>query len=160
MSQAIELVIDLSEVSAGIQEVGERVVEALWQRTQLLNHIFAERVRRNLSGEVLQTRSGALLGTVAEQGPSVTDSGITASVTAGGEAAPYGIVHEHGGEKWYMIYPVNKRALAFEMNGKMVFAASVHHPPLPKRSWFGSVEEEMRDGWGAELQNAIGEALA
>jgi hypothetical protein len=160
MPNPIELLINIPEVTEGIERLSDEIEVALYRKTQQLTHMFAERVRANLSGEVLKERSGKLLATVQEVGPNATGTEIVASVQAGGDEAPYGIVHEMGGEKEYPIYPVNAKALAFEIDGKLQFFASVrHHPPLPKRSWFGIVEEEMAATWGDELQQSIGEVL-
>jgi hypothetical protein len=157
MAGILELVIDASTPVEDIQAYQDAIEVALYARTQQLTHMFAERVRANLSGEVLQSRSGRLLGTVMEQGPYATGDSIQSGVIAGGEEAPYGIVHEKGGIDFYTIYPVNRKALAFEMNGKMCFFASVNHPPALERPWFGPVADEMMALWGDELQAAIGE---
>jgi hypothetical protein len=159
MPEPIELIINVQEVLGRIEDIEAEIEVALYARTQRLTHMFAERVRQNLSGDVLQERSGKLLGTVMEVGPTATGSEIISSVQAGGDEAPYGIVHEKGGERWYMIYPVNGRALAFEINGKTVFAASVHHPPAERRPWFEPVVDEISALWGDELQAAIGEVF-
>lgn len=159
MSQAIELIANPSQAIDRVDELQDEIEVALYNRTNKLTQMFADRVRQNLSGDVLQTRSGDLLGSVEQIGPNATGDEIVSTVQAGGDAAPYGIVHEHGGEREYMIYPVNGRALAFEIDGKLAFFASVRHPPLPARPWFGPVEEEMAAIWGDELQEAISEVV-
>lgn len=159
MSAAIELIIDASAAIENVETLMDEIEVALYNRSQMLNHMFAEKVRANLTGGVLQEKSGKLLGTVMEHGPYATGTDIQTTVDAGGEEAPYGIVHEKGGERYYMIYPVDRKALAFEMNGKLCFFAAVNHPPAERRPWFEPVEDEMRALWGDELQQAISEVL-
>lgn len=160
MANPLELIIDASGPIENLETIEDEIEVALYARTQKLNHLFAEKVRQNLSGDVLNVKSGDLLGSVLEEGPNATGGEIVASVTAGGDEAPYGIIHERGGQSEYDIYPVNRQALMFELNGKTVFAHSVHHPPLPQRPWFDPVVVEMMALWQDELQEAIGEVLA
>ena len=160
MADPIELLIDSSAAARRTEEVADEIEVAIYARVQKLTHLMAERVRANLSGEVLQGRSGKLLGTVQEIGPTASGDEITSTVQAGGDEAPYGIVHEKGGERWYMIYPKNARALAFEIDGKLHFFASVHHPPAERRPWFQPAEDEITAIYGDELQQAINEVLA
>ena len=78
------------------------------------------RVQKKLTGEVLQNRrgGGGLLGTVRMNPATRLGALLRASVQAGGgPAASYARVQEYGGEKWYDIFPVNKKALAFFPTG-------------------------------------------
>jgi hypothetical protein len=157
MAESIELIAHAEAALASTDVALEQLEAALHNRLAALMHQLAEKVRLNLSGDVLQERTGRLLGTVAEHGPYEVDGGLEATVDAGGDAAPYGIVHEEGGTRDYIIQAVNKRSLAFEMNGKMVFARSVIHPPAEKRPWFGPAVDEMRPLIVEGLQEAINE---
>lgn len=138
----------------------DQLFEALYAKMSELNNQLAEKIRQNLSGDVLNQKSGALYGTVVERGPYAVDDALETVVEAGGDAAPYGIVHEKGGEKEYLIQAINARALAFEVNGKMVFARSVIHPPLPARPWFGPATEEMEPVIAEELQKTMNEVMS
>jgi hypothetical protein len=142
MAAPLELIIDASGPIENLETIADEIEVALY------------------AGDVLNVKSGALLGSVMEEGPNATGGEIVATVTAGGDEAPYGIIHERGGQSEYDIYPVNRQALMFELNGKTVFAHSVHHPPLPQRPWFDPVVVEMMALWQDELQEAIGEVLA
>lgn len=66
-----------------------------------------------LGGAVLQHRTGVLAGSVQVEQPAVVGNELIGGVTAAGGPAWYGQVHQRGGQKWYDIYPVNKKALAF-----------------------------------------------
>ena len=75
------------------------------------------RIQRKLSGEVLQSRGGGLLGSVRMQPIIATDQSITGGVQAGGGLHWWAKVHEWGGNTAYEIWPVNKKALAFFPGG-------------------------------------------
>ena len=52
---------------------------------------------------------------------------------------------------------MNKKALAFMLGGKQVFARRVQHPPIQERSFMRSSLEEMRPGIIAGLEETIQE---
>lgn len=74
--------------------------------------LLLRRVQQKLSGEVLNQRSGKLVGS-AHAVLAKAGEQIVGGVDAAGGAAWYGRVHEYGGKKSYPIVPVSKRALAF-----------------------------------------------
>lgn len=50
------------------------------------------------------------------------------------DVIPYAAYHEFGGSKWYHIYPVHAKALAFmSAEGYIIYRLHVYHPPLPRR---------------------------
>lgn len=153
----------LSVNASGLQGYLERkrssVVNMLTERVNAVNAMFADRVRANLSGGVLQTRSGKLLGTVQQNDASASGKTITGSVQAGGAEAPYGAYFEEGGTSYYTIRPVNARVLAFMSEGKQIFAKSVNHPPIPRLPWFSPEAEAIAPEMQTQLQDAINEAL-
>ena len=78
-----------------------------------------QRVQQKLSGQVLEHRSGKLLGSVEKRPIQVTESAVSGRVTAAGGPAFYGRVQEKGGTRTYDILPKNKKALAFFPGGSV-----------------------------------------
>jgi hypothetical protein len=132
----------------------------LAERIDIVNSMLADRVRSNLSGGVLNSVSGKLLGTV-KQIPTrfLGNSVISGNVTAGGPEAPYGIFFEEGGRGFYKIVPVNAKVLAFMQEGERIFARVVNHPPTPHREWFGPAVDEAQTEMSSQLQQAMGEVM-
>lgn len=153
----MELVLDVESAEEYTQDFADSLEEALFVKLGQLNEQTADLIRANLSGEVLNVKSGILLGTVLARGPFHTSEVIDALVTAGGDEAPYGIVHEEGGAGYYIIMPVNRMALMFEMNGKNVFAMRVNHPPAVARHWFSGATDQMEPIIAEGLQETISE---
>lgn len=115
----------------------------------------AERLRANVSGGVLQTRTGALLESILLQ--PMQQDGLNASieVQAGDEEAWYGAVFETGGSGAYEITAKGK-ALAFVAGGgDMIFRKLVSHPPIPELPWFAPVIDEMSPGIVEGIADAI-----
>jgi hypothetical protein len=159
MPNAIELLVDVEQAQAYIEGKRDALVDMLAERMDAVNQMMADRVRANLSGGVLETRTGKLLETVMQEPAQISGDIITGAVTAGGEAAPYGIYFEEGGTGYYDIVPVNARVLAFMGEGQMIFARMVHHPPTPKLPWFGPEVDTASDEMATELNQIIQEVL-
>ena len=90
----------------------------------------AELARDKLSGEVLNEKTGRLKASIA-----ATASGMTGRITSD---APYARIEEYGGRiEVPDIVPRAAKALAFEYEGKLVFAkhAAAHAVSIPERSY-------------------------
>lgn len=140
----------------GLLDRGPRIIEKLVvtmnvQARRLQSHIQVDK----LSGQVLKPRSGKLRGSIRVIDAAVSNATIFAEVLGGGGLAPYGEVHEYGGKAPYVIVPKNRKALRFMMNGKIVFARKVIHPPLPERSFMRSGLDDMRAGITTSLQTTL-----
>jgi hypothetical protein len=132
--------------------------QVLADRIDLVNGMMADRVRSNLSGDVLNAVSSKLMGTVRQIPTRFLGSSIIAgSVTAGGAEAPYGIYFEEGGTHSYKILPIHGKVLAFMVEGQKVFARAVTHPPTPFKPWFGPAAEEFQAYMAQQLQAAMAE---
>lgn len=160
MADAIEILIDPSQAQAYVKSKQSELVDMLAERMDLVNQMFADGVKGNLSGGVLQSRTGKLLSTVMQTPTQKSGSELYASVTAGGPEAPYGIFFEKGGTGYYDIVPVNSRVLAFMGEGGMVFAKMVHHPPTPHLPWFEPEVPQATDEMNTQLNAAIDEVLS
>lgn len=77
------------------------------------------RVQQKLSGQVLEHRSGKLIGSVEKRPLEKTDQAISGRVTSSGGPAFYGRIQEKGGTRTYDILPKNKKALAFFPGGSV-----------------------------------------
>ena len=127
-------------------------------------------VSQKLSGQVLRRITGRLSDSVGVEMATANGDDFTGAVVSGAPTAPYGAVHEFGGENFYTIYPVNAKALAFRAGaytvmkaigarsaemalGDMVFARKVIHPPLKPRPFMAPSVEETSE----EMTGIIGE---
>jgi phage gpG-like protein len=109
-----------------------------------LTRRLAEKVRENLSGKVLQLRSGRLRNSVRSEMIETSDS-IGGRVFSQG--VPYARIHEFGGvTSPHVIMAKNSKSLAFVWGGRgLVFFKSVNHPGsrIPERSYMRSALEDM-----------------
>jgi hypothetical protein len=159
MADAIGIVVNVDQATAYIEGRRDALVDMLAERIDAVNQMMADRVKANLSGGVLQTRSGKLLDTVRQEPAQISGDEIIGAVTAGGEEAPYGIYFEKGGSGYYDIVPVNARVLAFMSEGQQIFAKMVHHPPIPLKPWFGPEVDVATDEMANELNAVFQEVL-
>ena len=131
------------------------IAAALRERAADLQQRLLDKVAANLSGDILQSRTGALKASIVAD-LAVDADGVTASVTSAG--VPYAAIQEYGGTTPpHDIVPVKTRALAFAGG----FAARVHHPGsrIPARAPLGSALDALRDEIGGGLKNAVRAAL-
>jgi phage gpG-like protein len=137
----------------------QAVQAALLGQADALRGALEARIQQRLSGEVLQTRSGALAASIIS---SIENDGANTSVSISSTGVPYAAIQEFGGKTAaHDIVAVKGKVLAFSAGGQ-VFATSVHHPgsTIPARSYLGSSLAEMRDEIESGFKQAILEALA
>lgn len=138
----------------------QAVQDALLGQADALRGALEARIQQKLSGEVLQTRSGALAASIVS---SIENDGSDLSVSIASTGVPYAAIQEFGGKTAaHDIVAVKAKALAFSMGGADIFAKSVHHPgsTIPARSYLGSSLADMRDDIESGFKQAILEALA
>jgi phage gpG-like protein len=145
----------------GAESVGElpqALADRLSQEVERLGGVLRERIERNLSGEVLQRRSGRFLGSVSVE---VERVGLGASVTVGSDS-PYAAIHEYGGTlPARTVLPRSARALAFPWRGQQRFFKRVQLPAvtMPERSFMRSALNETLPEIRAAIEAAAAEAL-
>jgi phage gpG-like protein len=132
----------------------------LTAKASVLATALADKVKfEKLSGEVLNTRSGALKDSIAAE-VSTDGDGILAVVGSQGDVK-YAAIQEYGGRTAaHEILPDKASVLAFLVGGVARFARRVQHPGsnIPDRSYLRSSLDEMRDDIVAALTEAINQS--
>lgn len=159
MADAIQLLVNVDQARDYADAKRQSLIDVLAGRIDATNAAFADRVKGNLSGAVLQTRSGKLLSSVMQEPTQLDGSELIGTVTAGGDLAPYGIYFEEGGTGYYEIRPINARVLAFMSGGQQIFAKVINHPPIPKLPWFAPEVSVGIDEMTNQLNEGIAEVL-
>ena len=117
-------------------------------------------VQGKLSGEVLNTRSGALLRSIRIE--TVEDeNGIGARVYSDG-SIPYARIQEYGGRvNVPAIAPVHAKALAFAWDGRLVFAksAAAHVVDIPERSYLRTSLGEFEAAFAESMHQSVADAV-
>lgn len=129
----------------------ERVAVVIEQSAQAV----AELAREKLSGEVLNSRTGRLKGSIA-----ASASDMTGRITAD---ASYARIQEYGGRiEVPEIVPKAAKALVFEYEGKLVFAkhAAAHAVLIPERSYLRSALAESAQGFVDNVRKVVTECFA
>jgi phage gpG-like protein len=122
----------------GVEFDTQAVYDALLGQADALRGALEARIQQKLSGEVLQTRSGALAASIIS---SIENDGSDTSVSISSTGVPYAAIQEFGGKTAaHDIVAVKGKVLAFSAGGNQVFAKSVHHPgsTIPARSYLDS----------------------
>ena len=137
----------------------DAIAAALREKAEALQAQLLAKVEANLSGDVLQARSGALKASVIATLAFGADD-IEADV--GSEGVPYAAIQEYGGTTpAHDILPIKAKALAFAGTGGQVFARRVHHPGsvIPARAPFGSALDALREEISGGLKQVVHDAL-
>ena len=150
----------LDQTSPALAAVPERIRDALSAKASALAATLQEKIARNLSGGVLNMKTGALAGSIG-----VTIDGSSADVSVRIATSPdikYAAIHEFGGTiPPHQIVPDKAKALAFLVAGKQAFAARVQIPAvtMPERSYMRSALAEMADAIRDEFAATVVEAI-
>ena len=145
---------EIGRLSALPQSLAAR----LGEEVERLGDVLRDRVERNLSGQVLQQKSGRLAASIAV---SIEHSGLAASATVSSDA-PYAAIHEYGGTiPAHEILPKSARALAFPWRGQQRFFKRVSLPAvtMPERSFMRSALEATGPEIRAALEAAALQAM-
>ena len=148
----------LDTVVARLAALPQTLSERLAQEVERLGGVLRDRIERNLSGAVLQRRSGLLAGSIAVN-VERAGLGVSASVTSD---APYAAIHEYGGTiPAHTILPQSARALAFPWRGQQRFFKRVQLPAvtMPERSFMRSALDETAPEIQAAIEAAALEAV-
>lgn len=137
----------------------DAVAAALADRADALRQALEAQVIANLSGAILTSRSGRLLGSISSD---VDDDGSGPAATVESDDVPYAGILEYGGKTAaHDILPSKAKALAFVTGGAQRFAKIVHHPGSTIRAFafMGSALDDLQDEIETGLKAAVLEAL-
>ena len=135
----------VDELDAQLSALPMELMARIDAKTREMAEALAAKVRdEKLSGQVLQTKSGALRNSVAAE---VSAEGETVTATVGSQGdVKYAAMQEYGGQTAaHEILPDKGRVLAFLIGGAQRFAARVQHPGslIPARPYLSSSLQEM-----------------
>lgn len=148
----------LDALAARLGALPQTLAQRLAQEVERVGGVLRDRVERNLSGGVLQQRSGRLAGSIAV---TVERAGLAVNVSVGSDA-PYAAIHEYGGTiPAHAILPQSGRALAFPWRGRQRFFKRVSLPAvaMPERSFMRSALSEAEGEIRAAIAAAAVEAM-
>jgi phage gpG-like protein len=117
------------------------------------------RVKDNLSGAILNQRSGRLASSIVS---GTNDDGPDVQGFVSSEGVPYAAIQEYGGKTAaHDIIAVKAKALAFVSAGGELFAKSVHHPGslIPAHAYLGQALADMQDAIETDLKQSVLDAL-
>ena len=137
----------------------ETLASAVRAKVEALQSQLLAKVEANLSGWVLQSRSGALKASIMAS-IDVSADAVTARIASIG--VPYAAIQEYGGRTSpHDIVPVKAQALAFVGAAGPMFARRVHHPGslLPARPYLGSALDALHPDIAGGLKDSILGAL-
>jgi hypothetical protein len=156
----IEMQVDAGPAVARLEAVSQRLRantrDAMEDGVERLLAI----VQGKLSGEVLNSRSGALLHSIRAESVNATN-GIEARIFSDG-SVPYARVQEYGGRlNIPAIAPVRAKVLAFAYEGRMIFAKSVtaHVVDIPERSYMRASLDEFEAACVEGIRQSVADAL-
>jgi phage gpG-like protein len=146
-----------SELAAILAALPDDLRAALAEKIDALaQNLLEQIVGVNLSGGVLNARSGALRDSIQLRG---VDQDVTQSVEIISDgSAPYAAIHEYGGKTAaHEIIPDKANVLAFVLGGKQMFARRVQHPGsiIPERSYMRSALEAQGDAIAQALTETL-----
>jgi phage gpG-like protein len=146
-----------AELAERLGVMPDRLRAALAEKIDALAQtLFAQVVGVNLSGGVLNTRSGSLRDSIRMQA-SQQDGAIGVEIFSDGDL-PYAAIQEYGGKTAaHEILPDKARVLAFALNGSRVFARRIQHPgsQIPERSYLRSALEDQGEDIAQGLTTVV-----
>lgn len=139
------------DVSAIQQVIAERVADLTQQ--------LEARVKDNLSGAILDQRSGRLISSIVA---GMMDDGDAVDGAVSSVGVPYAAIQEYGGKTAaHDIVAVKAKALTFTSADGQIFAKSVHHPGsvIPAHAYLGRALADMQDAITTDLKQSVLDAL-
>jgi hypothetical protein len=123
---------------------------------ELMDELY-QKVLENLSGKILQVKSGRLRESIMKEIDTKSDPmyGIIAPDPEDGKARAL----ELGGQGYYPILGKPYLAFPWEEQGRDVVVQSVSHPPSRRFAYMSSAYDEMEEIFAEKLLEAIGKGL-
>lgn len=152
----ISVAVDASVAERKLKALPERIRGRLRTVVVRDTQALADLVRSNLSGGVLNVRSGALLASIKSE---MVENATSIFGRVYSRGVVYAAIQEYGGRtSAHTITAVNARSLHFFLGGgQEMFAKSVHHPGsnIPSRSYLRSALAAMRDRLVSDMTVAV-----
>lgn len=148
----------LEEVTGKLRAAPTNVKQAVRRAIEESAVQVTARAKDKLTDDVLNVRTGRLRRSV-HYVMSGSDDAPQASV---GTNVEYAGIHEFGGQtKAHVIEAINAKVLAFQKDGRTIFATRVDHPGsrMPERSYLRSSLGELSGQIRENIDNAVGAAL-
>ena len=142
----------LDEVSPALRErMGREIVS--------VGEILYAKVMENVSGKILQTKTGQLAGSIVMETDVASDP---MSVFVGPvPETPKAFALEFGGKGSYEILPTKSRLLHFfSKSGDEVFTSHVNHPPSKAFRYLREALDELRPTIEGTFLEAVEEGLS
>ena len=151
----------LDQATIKFKGLPQEISDAIFAKVFYLTDVLYAEVIENLSGRVLQKKTGDLSEhiekDVERRGDTVIGRVFPNPIT------PKAIVQEIGGEGNYPIVPVKAQVLRFYWDklGRVVNLKSVNHPPLKARRYLASALDysDMANQMREALLEAVGGAI-
>lgn len=137
----------------------DAIASALADRAEDLRQALEDKIKQNLSGDVLNVRSGTLLASISSD---VEDDGDGIAISADSTGVPYAAILEFGGKTAaHDIVATKAKALAFIVGGAERFARVVHHPGsvIKAYNYMGGALDDLEDDMTSGLKDAVLDAL-
>ena len=153
----IEVTVSAADALGRLRALPPALASRLSAVVATLAQRLYDRVEANLSGAVLQRRSGRLASSIV-----LEVDGLSASVGFDPAAVPYGAAQEFGADiRAHLIAAKNARALSFVVAGRRVFARCVMFPGahLPERSFLRSALADLAPEIGAAIAATVAETV-
>ena len=112
----------------------------------------------NLTGGVLNRRTGTLQSSILTEMLPTTGTKVAGRVYQDSSIAPYGKMLNDG-TKPHVIEAVKGKALRFEIGGKVFYRRKVNHPGTTAADFFYSAMEARRQIVNDNINDAIREAI-
>jgi hypothetical protein len=138
-------------IVAMLKKRGPKVVDAAVRAIDVSMLLLQKRIQEKLSGEVLNIRTGKLIGSVNKEPVTVSGGVVQGSITAAAGPAWYGKIHEFGGTFVIRRGSLSRKA---KKNKKRLPTVT-----FPERSFMRSSLEELRQTIIRRLKTAVVEAL-
>jgi len=141
-------VANADRVAAALAKAPDMVLDALRVKIDAQTvDLQAYVITQKLHGQVLHQRSSALAKSIQREEAAVSGDVVQGKVFSSGDVK-YAGIHEYGGTiPAHDVVATKAQALAFVIDGKQMFAKSVHIPDvhMPERSFLRSSLAENRE---------------
>jgi hypothetical protein len=135
--------LEISLQSTGLDDLDIKMRRAISKKMTQLTDIMYEKVIENLSGKILQSKSGELVSSIHKERTRLSEGVITGRVFVSPES-PKAWALEKGGSSSYPIFAKNETLKFFwDKMGQVVYFPSVNHPASKEFGYLRHALEEM-----------------